>query len=86
MKDFNINLESLTDDQKEVVFKIGLISIGEAIFDGLPPVDKVRKNISLLSDKTGLSEDEIWECYQFISLASISLGKAQRRESIGFKK
>ncbi len=81
-----INLDNLTEEQKELIFKIGLMKLGEIIFEGLVPVEKIRKNITYITEKTGLPESEIWACYKFMSEAAIDLGTPKEREKIGFKK
>lgn len=82
----SIDFNKLTDDQKELIFKIGLIKLSEITFDGLIPIEKMKKNISFVREMTGLEEDDIWKCYEFASQAAFSLGKPKVRESIGFKK
>ena len=82
----SVELTNLTDDQKEIILKLGMLKIIEIIFEGMPPVDRLRKNITYITEKTGFSEEQIWGCYEFASQASFDIGRPKVRETVGFKK
>ncbi|HWC57368.1 MAG TPA: hypothetical protein VG621_00210 [Candidatus Paceibacterota bacterium] len=80
-----IDFENLSDEQKEMIFKLGILKITESVFEGIDPIEKLQKNMNLLKDKSGLSDDQIWECYEFLSTAVIALGRPKVRSKIGFR-
>ncbi len=81
----SLNLESPDEHQKQLIYKLGILKIVEIIFEGMPPVDRLRKNITYITEKTGLGEEQIWECYEFASKSSFDVGRPKTRTVVGFK-
>lgn len=81
----SFDLKKLTNEQKDMLLRVGMITVGKAIFEGLDPIEKVKKNMGTLADKIELSEEEIWEAYEFTSKAAMILGRPKQRSIIGFK-
>lgn len=81
----SLDLNSPDTHQKELIYKLGILKIIEIVFEGMPPVDRLRKNITYITEKTGLSEEQIWECYEFASKSSFDIGRPKTRAVVGFK-
>ncbi|MFZ4500373.1 MAG: hypothetical protein ACOYMZ_02615 [Minisyncoccia bacterium] len=81
----SLDFNSPNNHQKELIYKLGILKIIEIVFEGMPPVDRLRKNITYITEKTGLNEDQIWECYEFASKSSFDIGRPKTRVVIGFK-
>jgi hypothetical protein len=81
----SFELKNPTDEQKNTLLRIGMITIAKTIFEGLDSVEKIKKNLATVSEKTGLSEQEIWEAYEFTSQAVLTISRPKQRSIIGFK-
>lgn len=81
----SIDILAPTDEHKELLFRLGMLKIVEIIFEGMPPVDRLRKNVTYITEKTGLTEEQIWECYEFASESSFAVGRPRARSTVGFK-
>ncbi len=80
----SIDFDNLTDEQKQKIFNLGLIMTVQASLDGVPPPKRVRESISMLKEKVGLAEETVWDTYEFLFNASLTVSKTKNKKPIGF--
>lgn len=81
-----LDLGNLSDEDKDTIFNIGLLKLVEIMYEGPDSVEKLKKNLPVIIEHTGLSDEKIWETYTFAINTAIEMGKPRKREIVGFRK